>query len=73
MNEVTRWIIAIVLIIVGIYVSGWVMIVGGIVDLLDQVKADTIDSLSVAVGIVKVAFSGFVFGLFTFFASILID
>jgi hypothetical protein len=40
----------------GLYVGIWLMLVGGIVDVIDQVKAPVTDSTAVAIGILKFVF-----------------
>jgi hypothetical protein len=73
MSEGAKWIISILMIIIGAYVAGWVMFVGGIVDIIDQIKADTLDSMSVAIGVAKVVFAGFVFSVFAFITNLIIE
>jgi hypothetical protein len=51
-----------------VYLALWVMLVGGIVDIIDQIKAPTTDSQVVAIGIVKIIFCEMPFVLLYFFA-----
>ena len=41
------------------YVGIWLMFVGGIVDIIDEVRDQTFESLAIAVGVVKIVFAGF--------------
>lgn len=49
-------------IIIGIalaaYIGGWVMFIGGIADVITQVRSPELSALAVAVGIAKVLFAG---------------
>jgi len=44
---------------VGVYVGGWVCFIGGIIDVIEQIRAEHLNALSVALGIGKVVFAGF--------------
>jgi hypothetical protein len=46
----------------GIYVGLWVCFIGGIVDIINQVKATDTDALTVAWGIAKIVLAGFAGG-----------
>lgn len=43
----------------GVYVGVWVCFVGGIVDVIEQVRAEDMSAVAVAWGIAKVLFAGF--------------
>lgn len=42
--------------IAGIYTGVWLMLVGGIVDVINQIKAPETDAFTIAVAIVKIIF-----------------
>lgn len=42
----------------GLYVGVWLMFIGGIVDVIEQVRADTLETMAVAFGVVKIFFAG---------------
>lgn len=70
-----KQILGIVLIIGGgflaLYIGGWVFFVGGIVDVIEQIRAPELEAVAVAVGIAKVIFAGFT-GVAIFVVSLLI-
>ena len=41
----------------GLYVGLWVCFIGGIVDVIEQVRADDIQAMAVAIGVAKVLFA----------------
>lgn len=47
----------------GAYVGGWLCFIGGIVQVIEQIRAVTLVPLEVAIGIFKVICSGVAFGL----------
>ena len=47
-------------VLLGLYVGGWIFFVGGIVDVIAQVQAPEISAVSIAVGIAKIVFAGFI-------------
>lgn len=53
------------------YLGVWVMLIGGIVQLIEAVRADPVHSLGVAVGIARILGAGFV-GVLTFWVGALI-
>jgi len=59
----TKEIIGILLMIAGIalgvYVGLWLMFIGGIVQIIDALTAESIKGIAVAVGVVKIVFSNF--------------
>lgn len=55
----------------GLYVAIWLCLVGGIVDILEQIKAESIDSMVVAGGIAKIFLTS-VAGWATFFFGAII-
>jgi uncharacterized membrane protein len=44
-------------IVLGVYVGVWVMFVGGIVAVVEAIKADPVNSLGIAWGIVRIVFA----------------
>jgi len=54
-----------------LYLGGWLCFVGGIVQVVESFKVDPINSLGVAVGILRVCSASLVAGL-TFWGSILL-
>jgi hypothetical protein len=64
-------IFGIILIGGGIYTGLWVMLVGGIVDLIEQIRADRVDSMVVAISIVKIIFCEFPVALGVWFGLFL--
>lgn len=63
MNHSAKFIIGMLLIIavaaIGIYVGIWVCFVGGIVDVITQVRAEHLSALSLALGVAKIGLAGF--------------
>lgn len=57
----------------GAYLSVWVMFVGGIVDLIEVVRAEHLDSMEVAIGIAKIVFCSIPFTISAFISSLFID
>ncbi|MDP3901940.1 MAG: hypothetical protein Q8Q37_03180 [bacterium] len=54
-------------IVLGLYVGVWVCLVGGIVDIINQVKApESVDAMVIACGIVKILFAA-ISGWLSFF------
>lgn len=47
-------------ILLGLYVGLWLMLIGGIVGIVEQIKAPEIDAMKLALNIVKIPFAGFV-------------
>lgn len=47
-------------IVLGCYVGIWLMFVGGIVDVIEQVRAETLEAMAVAIGVAKILFAGFI-------------
>jgi len=50
-------------VILGLYVGIWVCFVGGMVDVIEQVRAENLEAISLAWGIAKVFLAGFFGGL----------
>lgn len=46
-------------IILGLYVGGWVCFIGGIVDVITEVRAENLVPLNVGIGVGKVFFAAF--------------
>jgi len=57
-----RIILAIVLFIggiaLGVYVGVWLMFIGGIIQLIEQIRAETLIPMQVAIGIARIIFAG---------------
>jgi hypothetical protein len=49
-------------VVAGLYVGVWWAFIGGIVDIINEIKSVEVTALNVAIGIAKVLFAGF-FGL----------
>lgn len=47
-------------VVVGLYAGVWWAFIGGIVDILNEVRAPELSSINVAIGVAKVVFSGFI-------------
>jgi hypothetical protein len=72
-NEMKQIIGAVLMVIgiaVGIYAGFWWAFVGGIVDIVDAVKAENIVAMDIAIGIAKIVFAGAI-GTITAFVSII--
>lgn len=72
MNETAKFFIGIAMIftgvLLGLYVGVWVCFVGGIIDVIQQVRGEHLSVLSVAWGIAKI----FCAGLFGYLAGLLL-
>ena len=44
--------------ILGLYVGVWLCFVGGIVDVIQQIRAEYLDATAVACGVAKIVFAG---------------
>ena len=44
----------------GLYLGVWVCFIGGIVDIIDQIKAPELSAMAVAWGVVKIVFASLV-------------
>ena len=73
MKPIIVSIISILIVIFGAYVAGWVMFVGGIVDVIDQIRAEEMESIKIAVGIARIVFCGFTFAVFVAIANITLE
>ena len=56
--------IGVALIAAGLYLGLYVMLIGGIIDIINQFKAPTVDAMVVAFAIAKIVLCKFVCGLF---------
>ena len=54
MKNVIGFLLVLCGIIFGVYVGAWLCFIGGIVDVIEQVRAESIDSMVLAIGIVKI-------------------
>ncbi len=50
-------------VVLGLYVGVWLCFVGGLVDIIETIKAPEIDAMKVAIGAVKILFTGVAGGL----------
>ena len=53
----------------GLYVGVWLCFIGGIVDVITEIRAEQLNALNVAIGIAKTMFAG-LFGWLSAFAMI---
>lgn len=44
--------------VLGAYVGVWVCFIGGIVDVITEIRAEELSAMAVAIGVAKVVFSG---------------
>ena len=56
-NEIIGLIMCITGALLGLYVGVWVCFIGGIVDVITQVRAEHLSAVGVAIGIAKVMFA----------------
>jgi len=42
----------------GAYVGVWLCFIGGIVDVIEQIRAEELEAMAIAIGIAKVIFAG---------------
>jgi hypothetical protein len=54
----------------GVYVGLWVCFIGGIVQIIDAIKATPVEGLDIAIGIVRILFAGAAGALSAFVAVI---
>ena len=54
----------------GVYVGFWVCFIGGIVQIIEQIKAPEIHAMSVAFGVAKIVFATFLGGISAFVAIV---
>lgn len=47
-------------VVLGVYVGFWLMFVGGIVQIIEAVRAETLEAMPIAMGIARVMFAGIV-------------
>lgn len=59
-------------VILGLYVGVWICFIGGIVDIIEQVQAETVEAMAVAIGIAKIVFAGLA-GWLSFFVGIVVS
>lgn len=45
-------------VVLGLYVGGWICFIGGIVDVIQAIRAESLIAIDVAVGVGKVFFAG---------------
>ena len=44
----------------GIYVGVWLMFIGGIVQLIEAIRAENLVTMEVAIGVARIVFAGFI-------------
>lgn len=74
MKNVQGWIGLIVMILsipLGLYVGGWLMFIGGIVQTIEAIKSTPVEAMDIALGIARVVAASFV-GVVTFWLNIAI-
>ena len=59
MKELFGLILIIAGIIVGLYVGVWVMFIGGIVQVIESIRAENLIALDVAIAVARILFAGF--------------
>jgi hypothetical protein len=60
MKKIAGVILILVGIFVGLYVGLWLMFIGGIVQLINQLQAPHIEALQVSYGVVKIMLASFI-------------
>lgn len=50
-------------IFVGVYVGVWICFIGGIVDIVNEIKAPSVDAMNIAIGVAKIIFAQFAGGI----------
>jgi len=70
MKEIIGVILILGGIVLGLYVGVWLMFIGGIVQVLEQVRAENLEAIKIAYGIARIMFAGLI-GLICGFALIL--
>ena len=58
MKGILGFIFIIAGILVGLYIGVWICFIGGIVQIIEQVRAENLEPIKVAVGIAKIFLSG---------------
>ena len=58
MKEICGVILMVVGVALAAYVGVWVCFIGGIVDVIEAIRAETLIAMDVAVGVAKVIFAG---------------
>jgi len=54
-------------ILAGLYIGGWVMLVGGLAECVTEVRAEVFDKWAFSVGVLNIVLSGAVGGVFALF------
>lgn len=47
-------------ILLGIYVGFWLCFVGGIIQIISEIRSDILNSFNIGIGIIKIMFSSFI-------------
>jgi len=71
MRLIIGFLIVILGILASLYFGGWVMFVGGIVQLVEACKAPVIDSMGIAMGAGRIVLTGFATGIGIFLSVII--
>ena len=58
MKEIIGFLMVLAGLAIGLYVGVWLCFVGGIVNVIEAIRAPELSAASVAIGIAKVVFSG---------------
>jgi hypothetical protein len=58
-KELIGLLLIIIGVIFGLYVGIWVCFVGGIIDIIEQIRATNLEAMSVAWGVAKIVFAEF--------------
>ena len=59
---VKKWfglVLIVIGVIFGLYIGIWVCFIGGIIDIIEQIRATNLEAMSVAWGVAKIVFAGF--------------
>jgi hypothetical protein len=59
MKQVIGLLLIVVGVALGLYVGLWWAFIGGIVDIITEVKAPDLSAMNVAIGVAKILFAGF--------------
>lgn len=71
MKEFIGLLLIVVGVLLGAYVGGWLMFIGGIVGIIEAIRNTTLIPMDVAVNVAKIVFSGFVGQfIFLFFSAL---
>jgi hypothetical protein len=72
MNKLIGYTLIVAGIFGGIYVGAWLMLIGGIVEIIEAVKSTPVNGIDIGIGLLRVVLSGiagWVTAFFTFFVA----